>query len=193
MTAVMALLALGDTGLRAGFLANRPALMGDEPQRDPIFRTDVPLDRDRWTGIVIHHLGQPAGDAESIRQMHLDWGYQSLGYHFLIGNGRGMGDGDVFVGERWVAQQPGVHTTGERSDYHNLHSIGICLVGNGDRRPFTDRQIAALASLVRRLQRELDIPADRVSLHRQVAPGVSSPGRYFPAAKVREQMLLSAR
>ena len=80
----------------------------------------------------------------------------------------------------------------EMADQLNRHGIAICLVGNGDRRPFTDRQIHEAASLVRRLQRELGIPADRVFLHSDVA-GVSSPGRYFQAAAFESQILRSAR
>jgi N-acetyl-anhydromuramyl-L-alanine amidase AmpD len=74
------------------------------------------------------------------------------------------------------------------ADHLNEHAVAICLVGNGDRRRFTDRQIRELSSLVRRLQRELGIAADRVYLHGDVAP-VSSPGVHFPAAEFEGQLL----
>jgi hypothetical protein len=124
-----------------------------------------------------------------VHRQHLGYGYQGLGYHFLIGNGNGLGDGVVHVGYRWNLQLPGAHTTGPQMDWHNQRSIGVCLIGNGDRRPFTPRQIQNLTVLVEQLQRELDIPADRVSLHRDVAPGISSPGRFFPEGKLREALL----
>lgn len=192
-TAVTALLALGDERVQWGFLATNTSLLDAPPDVDPIFRLHAPLDRQRWTGIVIHHSGEPAGDAQLIHRLHLGLGYHGLGHHFLIGNGNGLGDGVVHVGYRWNEQLPGAHTAGPRGDYHNQHSVGICLIGNGDRRPFTERQMTQLISLVRRLQRQLDIPAGAVSLHREVAAGVRSPGRFFPAAAFEEQLVTGPR
>lgn len=189
MTLVTGILAMGDDTNRSGFLATSVARVGDPTARDPIFDTETPLDRQRWTGIVIHHLGEPAGDAESINRLHLGYGYQGLGYHFLIGNGNGLGDGVVHIGYRWNEQLPGAHAVGPDADVHNQSSIAICLVGNGNRRPFTDAQVDKLGHLVQRLQRELRIPARRVLLHQEIAEDVDSPGRFFPAARFHEQLL----
>jgi len=190
MTAVTGLLALGDHRRGPGFAAAHTSILAEPPARDPIFQTEVPLDRTRWQAIVIHHSGEPGGDAESIRRLHLDLGARAMGYHFLLGNGNGMGDGVVHVGERWITQAPGWHTAGPYADYYNQHAIGICLVGNGDRRPFTDRQITRLISLVQRLQRQLNIPPSAVRLHRDVAPALtSSPGVHFPASTLEQQVV----
>lgn len=168
---------------------------------------EAPLDRSRWNAIVIHHSGSPAGDAGSIARMHGSEGLAGLGYHFVIGNGQGMPDGQVEVGPRWNRQLPGAHVasagrvgadvrmaarSNATPDELNLHAIGICLVGNGDRREFTDRQIEELASLVRRIQRTLDIPSERVFLHSDVSQ-TTSPGRYFPTARFEEQLLRGNR
>lgn len=189
MTIVTGILALDADMNRSGFLATSVARVGDPTVRDPVFDTDVELDQVRWTGIVVHHLGEPAGDPESVHRMHLGFGYQGLGYHFLIGNGNGLGDGVVHVGYRWNEQLPGAHAVGPQEDVHNHGSVGICLIGNGNRRPFTDKQIDELVRLVHRLQRELRIPAHRVLLHDEIADGVDSPGRFFPAAGFDEQLL----
>lgn len=165
---------------------------------------EVRLNRNRWDAIVIHHSGTPAGDAATIARMHSEQGLAGLGYHFVIGNGQGLSDGAIEVGPRWNRQQPGAHVASHRgtsdaapvtlvsADHLNEHAIGICLVGNGDRREFTDRQIRELSSLVRRLQRELGIPAGRVFLHSDVAP-VSSPGSHFPTAAFEGQLVQSTR
>ncbi len=190
MTLVIGLLALGDHRARPGFPAAKTVLVAGSPGRDSIFLTEAPLDRARWRGIVIHHSGKPAGDAESVRRHHLGLGLRAMGYHFLIGNGNGMGDGVVHVGERWVKQLPGAHTVGSHAEEHNRHSIGICLIGNGDRRAPTSRQIAQLISLIERLQRALDIPSTAVSLHRDIAPRLTtSPGRFFPTAALEQHLL----
>lgn len=192
MTAVMGLLLMSDREAQQGFLAANLDLVTHEPIADPLFQTAAPADRDRWQGIVIDHLGAPGGDAETVHRRHLSYGYQGLGYHFLIGNGNGLGDGVIHAGYRWNEQLPGAHTIGPAGEHHNQHSIGICLIGNGDRRPFTDRQIASLVNLIQRLQRELDIPASSVHLHRDVAadvePEVTSPGRFFPKSQLLEQL-----
>lgn len=148
---------------------------------------EVPLDSSRWKAIVVHHSGSPAGDVESIERQHLSFGYASLGYHFVIGNGHGLGDGAVFVGPRWNRQQAGAHVAGRRSEWMNQHAIAICLVGNGDRRPFTERQLRELVGLVRRLQETLEIPGSAVHLHSDLAQ-VTSPGRLFPAAAFESQL-----
>lgn len=194
MTAVTGVLALGDHDAPAGFLVVTPSVLVDTPSAHPVLRTETPLDYERWRGIVIHHSGTPSGDPDSIRKRHLEYGFQSMGYHFLIGNGNGLGDGVIHVGERWVKQQPGVHTAGPHQTHHNLRSIGICLVGNGDRRAFSDRQMTELVRLVQGLQRELKIPSDQVFLHRELAPeDATSPGRFFAESLLDQQLLTVAR
>lgn len=194
MTVVGGVLAMGQKSSGGGFLAASVTTFGDDRDADalaPIFDTEAPLDSQRWTGIVIHHLGEPAGDAEYVDRLHKSYGYQGLGYHFLIGNGNGLGDGVIHVGYRWNDQLPGAHVMGLAGRQHNLHSIGICLIGNGDRRPFTDRQLRQLVMLIRALQNKFDIPASHVYLHRDLAQGTTSPGRLFPSAQIREQLINS--
>jgi len=152
---------------------------------------DTPLDRRRWRSIVIHHSGSPAGDAAAIERQHFAAGLAGLGYHFVIGNGQGLDDGQVVAGYRWERQLPGAHVAAlGRVDAGrwNQESIGICLVGNGDRRPFTDRQVREVAALVRALQAELGIHAGSVVLHSDLAP-VASPGKCFPVEAFRAQLL----
>lgn len=180
---------INNTDPRSGFLLTAVDVIGQEPQNDAVFQTRRPLDRQRWNSIVIHHSGEPAGDSESITRQQMAMGLKGLGYHFLIGNGNGMGDGIVHVGYRWIDQLPGAHVTGPNQDQYNERSIAICLVGNGDRRPFTDRQMAQLVVLVQRLQAELGIPARNVYLHRDLSRATASPGRYFPTAWLQEQLL----
>jgi N-acetyl-anhydromuramyl-L-alanine amidase AmpD len=182
MTAVIGLLMLGDGGHTTGFILSALDRTSDA-DNDAVFRIEAELDGERWQNIVIHHLGLPAGDAETVHRLHQGYGHHGLGYHFLIGNGSGLGDGVVHVGYRWNQQLPGVHTVGPDAWTHNQHSIGICLIGNGDRRPFTRRQIEQLAALVQRLRTTLDIPRDGILLHRDVAPDVSSPGKFFQAGR----------
>lgn len=177
-----------------GFPLTNLTTLGDVAEgHDSVFDLAVPLDHDRWESIVIHHLGEPFGTPESIHRQHIQFGYQGLGYHFLIGNGNGLGDGEIHAGFRWDHQLAGAHVVGEAGAHYNSHAVGICLVGNGERRPFTERQMTHLIRLVQRLQQELGIPRASVQLHSDLTEGINSPGRYFSASQLAEQLLDIAR
>ncbi len=141
----------------------------------------------RWKGIVIHHSGSVVGSAESVTQRHQELGLRGLGHHFVVTNGRGAPDGQVAVGYRWTDQLPGAHTSGADADRYNREFLGICLVGDGDRRPFSDRQIASVAELVAELADACDIPAENIVLSRDVSPS-AGPGRLFPEAAFRARL-----
>lgn len=204
MALACGILVLGDAGGPRPLVALAPETLGMTDAG--VLPREAPLDRTRWNAIVIHHSGTPAGDAASIARMHGDEGLAGLGYHFVVGNGQGLPDGFIEVGPRWNRQLPGAHVASRTSaqgstvvatrsdataEQLNLHAVGICLIGNGERRPFSERQIHELASLVRRLQRELGIPAERVFLHSDVAP-VASPGSCFPTSAFEAQLLQNA-
>ncbi|QOJ17322.1 MAG: N-acetylmuramoyl-L-alanine amidase [Phycisphaeraceae bacterium] len=182
------LLADGSRGEQVALPMLGPGVAIGGSSDSALFETRVPIDSGRWGGIVIHHSGGPAGDATTLHRQHVSHGLDGLGYHFVIGNGSGMSEGEVAIGYRWAEQLPGAHALGPDASWHNQHSIAICLVGNGESRAFTDHQIESLVRLVRDLQRRFGIPAERVWLHREVA-SVRSPGRFFPEAAFRERLL----
>lgn len=157
---------------------------------EAVFNTRSPLASDNWKAIVIHDSGKPFGTAESLESEARSMNLRGLGYHFVIGNGNGLDDGKLHIGGRWLTQSAGAHAAGKNADWYNRHAIGICLVGDGDRRPFTQEQMSRLAQLVQSLQKEFNIPSDQVLLHRQIA-ATPSPGRLFSEATLRQQ--ISAR
>jgi len=166
-----------------GFILSPLVEAGEPNSIESIFRTvRKPLDRERWTGIVIHHSGSPIGNGTTIASEHEAMGLRGLGHHFVIGNGNGMQDGAIVAGYRWLDQLPGAHAGGKDGDAHNLHSISICLVGDGNRRQFTQTQYSQLVQLTAALCRELKIPVEHVYLHSQIAP-TSDPGVLFPMAE----------
>lgn len=163
--------------------AASPASVMSEPGIRP--RT-APLDGLRWRAIVIHESGTPAGDMATLERRHFDAGRAGLGFHFVVGNGHGMEDGIVGIGYRWDRQLPGAHAP---ASWHapgrggmldgaglNESAIAICVIGNSDRRPWSERQRRETTNLVRALQRECGISDDAVHVAREL----SSPG---PAAR----------
>ncbi len=135
-----------------------------------------------WQAIVIHHTASHSGSVESIHQVHQQrkdaagnpW--RGIGYHFVIGNGHGMEDGEVEATFRWREQLEGAHAGVSR---YNQQGVGICLVGNFDDRLPTEAQLAALKRLVAWLSQEYDIPVQQVKGHGQLK-ATACPGKYFP-------------
>jgi N-acetyl-anhydromuramyl-L-alanine amidase AmpD len=125
---------------------------------------------------VLHHTATDRGSVESIHEAHLANEWLGIGYHFVIGNGNGMPDGQVEPTFRWTRQIQGAHAGVK--EYNDL-GIGICLVGNFEQGPPTAKQLASLKSLVAALGGEYDIPAARVVPHRDVK-ATECPGKYFP-------------
>ncbi len=160
---------------------------GTSSSIESVFQTRQPLATQRWTHIMIHHSGSPVGTPASIETEHRAQRLKGLGHHFVIGNGRGMDDGELHVGYRWLDQLPGAHAAGPRGEAMNQAAISICLVGDGNRQPFSRAQLTRLNQLVGALCAELKIPASRVILHSDVAP-IADPGRLFPETLLREQL-----
>ncbi len=164
-----------------------PVTMSTTPRIAP---RDTPMARGQWQAIVIHDSGSPAGDVAALERRHLDAGLAGLGYHFVIGNGQGMEDGQVAVGFRWERQLSGAHATKTMcapwplraheaplsANDLNRKSVAICLVGNGERRAFTDQQTRQLLNLVRALQAELGIGAHAVFFRQELTPSASGLG-----------------
>ena len=135
----------------------------------------------RWTHLVVHHSGIEAGNARSYDGAHRRRGMENgLAYHFVIGNGRDSGDGQIEVGGRWPRQLYGGHV---RSQAMNDHGIGICLVGNFEKRAPGKKQLASLYTLLDWLRAE-GLPGaavPKVTVHRWVDINHTvCPGRKFP-------------
>jgi hypothetical protein len=165
-------------------------LSADAAGLDAIFRTAQTMQAGRWQAIVIHDSGELVGTPASLDERARKQGLRGLGHQFVIGNGSGMADGELFVSQRWMDQVAGAHTAGDNAEWFNRQAIGICLVGDGNRQRFSPAQIKRLHELTRVLCVRLGIPPDRVYLHSQIAP-TTSPGRLFPEATMRTQLQAS--
>jgi hypothetical protein len=156
-----------------------------------LFDTNPGIARGRWQAIVIHQSGYGSGSADSLGRAHEKAGLGGLGYHFVIGNGDGMPDGQIEASFRWSRQMVGAYASGRNSDAFNKQAIGICLIGDGNRKAPSSAQLRELVWLVRRLQQQCGIPADRVVL--QGPHTGTPPAKLFPVALLREQLLGNPR
>ena len=140
----------------------------------------------QWNSIVIHHTATTRGNVESIHEAHLKrkdgrgnhW--LGIGYHFVIGNGNGMGDGAIEPTFRWRQQLHGAHAG---DNEHNQHGIGIALVGNFEKHSPTAAQMAAIKRLVRTLQGVYRIKGKNVIGHSDIK-ATACPGKFFPMAEI---------
>ena len=164
------------------------AVQNDSAGLNAIFSRAAEIQSERWKGIVIHHSATRGGSPSALDQQHRDAGLNGLGYHFVISNGQGSPDGSIHVGRRWLDQAAGAHTVGPNADWYNNNTIGICLIGDGERRRFTKAQLASLAQLTGALQDKLTLDLDSIILHRDIAP-TASPGRLFPNIAFRRSLL----
>ncbi len=142
----------------------------------------------QWRHIVIHHSASASGSAKSFDRFHREERRMpnGLAYHFVIGNGRGMEDGEIQIGNRWKKQIEGGHLT---SYALNQISIGICLVGDFQKTKPTTRQMKQLEALVKYLMKRTNIPVSRVTTHTLIHPKHTlCPGKNFPTKAFRKAL-----
>ena len=151
---------------------------------------EPPVDSRQWKYVVLHHSatidGSVASIDESHRQRRDQFGspWTGIGYHFVLGNGLGMSDGRVEPTFRWQQQLHGAHS-GSRP--HNLHGIGICLVGDFEQTPPTPRQVAATERLLQWLCNRYGINRRQILRHADIA-ATRCPGRLFPFSELLDSL-----
>jgi hypothetical protein len=145
----------------------------------------APVQRGRWRYIVVHNSGTRQGNAAAFEYYHrrVRRMQNGMAYHFVIGNGRSSGDGQIEIGNRWTRQINGGHV---HSDYLNNIALGICLVGDLNRDQPTRRQLEATEELIRYLRMrvgKIDRKWAIVKAHREINPPrwpTDCPGDRFP-------------
>ncbi|MEE2614930.1 MAG: LysM peptidoglycan-binding domain-containing protein [Verrucomicrobiota bacterium] len=147
---------------------------------DVITKIDRPrVRRGRWKHIVVHHSGDNTNSIKGMEHYHrrVRRMENGLAYHFVIGNGVNTGDGKIYIGDRWSRQIRGGHVA---STALNEIAIGICLVGNFDKRTPTLKQRSSLRALVYKLRQRTGISHKEVRSHRNINPKPTAcPGRQF--------------
>ena len=144
----------------------------------------APVRPGRWQYIVVHHSGVDTGTVKGMDHYHRDVRHMEngLAYDFVIGNGSGMGDGEIAVSRRWTLQLDGGHLA---SEAQNKIALGICLVGNFDEHPPTRKEMESLRALVVALMARCNLTPRAVKTHQQInivhtrCPGTKFPTKAF--------------
>lgn len=148
----------------------------------------IPVRSGRWKYIVIHHSATASGSVQGMDNYHRYKRHMEngLAYHFVIGNGRGMKDGQIAIGQRWRSQLNGGHLASERL---NTMAIGICLVGDYNKTRPTPAQMKSLSALTAYLSQRTRINATAIRMHRQInTKPTECPGKLFPMNQLLENL-----
>lgn len=144
----------------------------------------------RWKYIIIHNSGTRQGNARIFDTYHrrVRKMKHGMAYHFVIGNGRSSGNGEIEIGPRWTKQLNGGHVA---SDYLNNIAIGICLVGDLNRDQPTKAQLGALDELITYLRGRVGKVKGKRTIvvpHKKINPKPTDcPGDRFPYGWLRRR------
>ena len=139
------------------------------------------LKKEKIKYIIVHHSERDVDSPEFIKERHIkNRNFKDIGYHFLIGNGEmGTTKGKLYLGRDtkfW-----GAHAYG-----YNDKSIGICLVGNFDKKKPSEKQIKKLINFLKEKMSEYNIPKENVLGHRELPNSEKTcPGKNIDMNEVR--------
>jgi len=144
----------------------------------------------RWRHIVIHHSAGDYATIEFLQAVHRDRQpgalIDAIPYHYVIGNGNGIGMGEIASDRRREFNIWGGHVSANNMA-RNFLGIGICVVGNFEKSDMPARQFEALVSFTNSLMRNHEIPPDNVEFHGMIdGESTKCPGRRFPFERFRK-------
>ena len=147
----------------------------------------IDIKTSKWRHIILHHTATNNGTAAGFDKVHRRRGMENgLAYHFLIGNGRGMGDGELHICDRWKRQIQGGHMSSTKL---NEISIGVCLVGNFEKSKPSEKQMEQLEAVLSYLLEKTRVPLNRITTHTLAHKNHTlCPGKYFPFERIKGKL-----
>ncbi len=115
--------------------------------------------------LVIHTAAADIADVDAARidEWHKARGWNGIGYHYFIVDGRHAEKADGLVEEGRSLATVGAHARGI-----NSRSVGICCGGHGDVRDLTEAQKASLTGLLATLSARFRVAAGNIIGHREI-------------------------
>jgi len=119
------------------------------------------------THIIVHESDSGWGDASAINSWHLDRGWNGIGYHKVILNGKRTSKSKYKESEDGIIECGRMlHLSGAHARGYNKQSIGLCLIGKHGK--FTSLQMSTLMDEIVRLMGAYDIPTSNVLGHYEI-------------------------
>jgi N-acetyl-anhydromuramyl-L-alanine amidase AmpD len=138
----------------------------------------------RWKYIVVHHSAGNFGNIDFLQRVHRERQasdpIDAIPYHYVIGNGNGLKEGEIASDWRRHLAIWGAHVSSRNMD-RNIRGIGICMIGNYEIDPLPEGQYLALVSLTITLMEKYQIPIENISGHGHIkGEQTKCPGKNFP-------------
>ncbi|QMU60673.1 MAG: hypothetical protein GKR92_02765 [Gammaproteobacteria bacterium] len=146
----------------------------------------------RWHYIVIHHSAGNYGNIEFLQKVHRQRQagdpIDAIPYHYIIGNGNGLGMGIVNSDWRNDYKLWGMHVSANNVD-RNYRGVGICLVGNYEKQSVPELQYQSLLALTKNLMATYSIGPNHVTGHGHTdGESTKCPGRFFPMERFKKEI-----
>ncbi len=156
-----------------------------------------PLRNGRWNYIIVYQSGSLSGNSAElsegkdvggiIKPQHAGNMTQGANFHFVVDNARnGLGNPDGYV-QRGLAWQEQLSTAPyfswpyltppHYSAYAN--AVGVCIIGDVNRQGYSSSQIRSTVSLIKTLERRLNIPNSCVKLQWEIRGQATARERAF--------------
>jgi hypothetical protein len=132
--------------------------------------------------IAIHHTKREIDFPALIKLRHkLIKGWEDIGYHWIIGNGRLFTEeGEIYAGRQEI--YAGAHVQG-----YNNRTIGIAVMGDFNSRFPSSKQMSSLLRLVKEKIEEYNVPVNHVLGHREFPnTHTSCPGKNLSVEDIRK-------
>lgn len=147
----------------------------------------------RWKYIVVHHSAGSYGNIPFLQRVHRQRQgrdpIDAIPYHYIIGNGNGLGLGEIDSDWRQKYDIWGTHVSASNMDY-NFRGIGICLIGNFEVEKVLEPQYAALVMLTQKLMLKYAILPEDITGHGMIkGESTKCPGKHFPMARFRRDIV----
>ena len=128
------------------------------PLKEAIY-SKVPQSSSRWDRIEVYFSGTKAGNIEQLASLAGLTSPEDINCHFVICNGLGGNDGQIFTSEKWKRQWSVVPS---KSWFGTDQTIRICVVADGDQSQPTDFQLKRAEALVEALFRKFNVRPDAI-------------------------------
>ena len=112
----------------------------------------------------------------------------AIPYHYIIGNGNGLGMGEIASDWRNDYKLWGMHVSARNPD-KNFRGIGICLIGNFEKHKLPEEQYQSLLLLTKTLMMKYKIGPNYVTGHgHTIGESTKCPGKFFPMDRFKKEI-----
>ena len=115
--------------------------------------------QERWRSVEVYFSGSAAGNIEQLASLYGLADKEDLNCHFLVCNGAGGGNGQIFATAKWQRQWSIIPNSTWNGP---SQTIRICVIADGTNTPPTEYQIQRTYTLIEKLCQKFSISAKAI-------------------------------